>query len=95
MLRLSLLSLLISCGVIYDLSLLSLSRILNLSEIHSWTLEILAVHINSLCACMQVVIVVIINELRSCFCFFIVVTKQDLKFKQNLFMNIGDIGCAR
>ena len=92
MLRLSLLSLLMSCGVIYDLSLLSLSRILNLSEIHSWTLETLAVHINSLCECMQVVIVVIINELQS---FFIVVTKQDLKFKQNLFMNIGDIGCAR
>ena len=64
---LSLLSLLMSCGVIYDLSLMSLSRILNLSKIRLWTVEILAVHTSSLCACTLIVMVAIINELRSYF----------------------------
>ena len=58
-------------------------------------MEILAVHTSSLCACTHVVIVAIINGLLSYFWFVIVVTKQDLKFEQNPFMDSGDIGCAR
>ena len=42
-----------------------------------------------------VAIVAIINELRSYLPLVIIVTKQDLKFKQNLFMDSGDIDCAR
>ena len=51
---LSLLPLLMGCGVIFDLSLLSLSRISNLNKIRSWTVEILAVHVSSLYACTHV-----------------------------------------
>ena len=43
----------------------------------------------------SIVIVVIINELRSYLRFVIVVSKQDFKFEQNPFMDSGDIGCAR
>ena len=42
-----------------------------------------------------VAIVAIINELRSYLPLVIIVTKQDLKFKQNPFMDSGDIDCAR
>ena len=59
------------------------------------SVEILAVNASSICACMHVDIVVIINELRSYLRFDIVVTKEDLKFEYNRFMNSGDIGCAR
>ena len=41
-----------------------------------------------------IVIVVIINELRSYLRFVIVVSKQDFKFEQNPFMDSGDIGRA-
>ena len=44
---------------------------------------------------MHVVIVDIINELQSYFLFYIVVTKQNLKFEQSLVIESGDIGCAR
>ena len=40
------------------------------------------------------VIVAIIHELQSYLRFVIVVTKQDLKFEHNQFMNSGDIGCV-
>ena len=49
---------------------------------------------SSLCACMHIVIVAIINELRSYFRFVIVVTNQDFKFEKNPFMDSGDIGRA-
>ena len=81
-----------SCGVIYDLSLLSLSRIFNFNKIRSWSVEILAMHTSSLCASTHIVIFAIINELRSYFRFVIVVTKQDFKFEKNPFMDTGDIG---
>ena len=43
----------------------------------------------------NIVIFAIINELRIDFWNVIFVTKQDLKFEQNLFLNSGDIDCAR
>ena len=67
-----------------------------MSKIRSWTVEIFAMYTSSLCVvCTHIVIVVIINELRSYFRFLIVVTKQDLKFEQNPFMGGEDISCAR
>ena len=58
------------------LSLLSLRRIRNSRKIRTWTVEILAVHFCSLCACMHVPNVIP----KGSYCVHLVVTKQDLKF---------------
>ena len=53
----------------------SCGAVLLLSKIRLWTVEILAVHTSSLCACTHIVSVDINNELQSYFRFVINVTK--------------------
>ena len=75
----------------------SLNRISNLSQIRSWTMEILAVHASSFCVhanslCMHACAKYFPN--RS-YCICLIVTKEDFKFEQNPFMNNGNISCER